>query len=147
MLLFLLNLAKILWFLWDMGLKLFDIPKDAAFGEIVVLSNILGFPAINWAPKWTKTVNFGCVPSELKFKTLKEFSNTAFVLSKDYLCSKFQQDWTIFCGVSAQNPIKGAISWMLNQYKQLWKFLTSQPQMLPQIYILIRHFIWQNREA
>ena len=121
MLLFLLSLAKILWFLWDLGLTLFDIPKDAAFGEIVVLSNILGFPAINWAPKWTKTVNFGRVPSELKFKTLKEFSNIAFVLSKDYLCSKFQQDWTIFCGVRAQNPIKGAISWMLNQYKQLFQ--------------------------
>ena len=36
---------------------LFDIPKDAGFPEILVLSNIFGFPAVNWAPKRTKTVN------------------------------------------------------------------------------------------
>ena len=44
---------------------------------------------------------------------------------------------------------KGAISWMLNQYEKLTKFLTSQPQMLfwrnlSQIYIWIRSFIWQK---
>ena len=36
---------------------LFDIPKDAGFPEILVLSNIFGFPAVNWAPKRTETVN------------------------------------------------------------------------------------------
>ena len=30
---------------------LFDIPKTAAFAEILVLSNIFGFPAANGAPK------------------------------------------------------------------------------------------------
>ena len=36
---------------------LFDIPKDEGFPEILVLSNIFGFPAVNWAPNWTKTVH------------------------------------------------------------------------------------------
>ena len=36
---------------------LFDIPEDVAFPEILVLSNIFGFPTVNWAPKWAKTVN------------------------------------------------------------------------------------------
>ena len=36
---------------------LFDIPMDVGFPEILVLGNIFGFSAVNWAPKWTKTVN------------------------------------------------------------------------------------------
>ena len=36
---------------------LFDIPKDVGFPEILVLSNIFSFPAVNWTPKWTKTEN------------------------------------------------------------------------------------------
>ena len=143
---------------WDLGLTLFDIPKDVVFAEILVLSNIFGFLAVHWALKWTKTVNFGCIPFEPKFKILKDFSNTVFLLLEDYLCSKFQQNWTACVGVRARTPLphnfpkKGAISWMLNQYEKLRKFLTSQPQMLfwrnlSQIYIWIRSFIWQNLGA
>ena len=73
----------------DLGLTLFDIPKDAAFAEISGLSNIFGFPAVNWTLKWTKNVNFERVLFEPKFKILKGFSNTVFVLMKRYLCSKF----------------------------------------------------------
>ena len=36
---------------------LFDIPKDEGCPEFLVLSNIFGFPAVNWTPKRTKTVN------------------------------------------------------------------------------------------
>ena len=54
---FWLILQEILDFFWDLGLMLFDIPEDVAFPEILVLSNIFGFPTVNWAPKWTKTVN------------------------------------------------------------------------------------------
>ena len=104
---YLLNFTRILWFFWDLRLTLFDIPKDVVLAEILVLSNIFGFPVVNWAPKWTKTVNFGCVSFEPKFKILKDFSNTAFALLEDYLCSKCQQDLTIFGGVRAQNPQKG----------------------------------------
>ena len=59
---------------------LFDIPKDAVFATILVFSNIFGFPAEHWPPKWNKTVNFGCLLFTLKFKILKDFSNTLFAL-------------------------------------------------------------------
>ena len=51
---------------------LFDIPKDAVFAEILDLSNIFGFLAVNWAPKWTKTVNFQCALFEPNFKISKD---------------------------------------------------------------------------
>ena len=145
---FLFNFTRILWFFWDVGLTLFDIPKDAVFAKILVFSNIYGFPAANCAPKWNKTVNFGCLPFKLKFKILKDFSNTLFVLLEtDNLWSKFQQDWTMFGGARAQKTKKGPFHWMLNQCKKLWKFLTSQPQMLywwnlPQILMKRATFIW-----
>ena len=41
---------------WELGLTLFDIPEDVVFAEILVLNNIFGFPAVNWAPKWKETV-------------------------------------------------------------------------------------------
>ena len=63
-----------------MGIKLFDILKDALFAVILVFSNIFRIPAVNWTPKSNKTVNFGCLPYKLKFKILKDFLNTVFVL-------------------------------------------------------------------
>ena len=142
---FWLNLTRILWFFWNLGFMLFDIPQDVVFAEILIFSSIFGFPVVNWAPKWTKTINIGRVPFEPKCKILKDFSNS-FCLIGDNLWSKFQQDWTIFGGVRAQNTQKGVISWMLNRYKKLWTFLTAQPDMLywwklPRTCILIRSFI------
>ena len=55
-------------------------PKDIVFAEILVVSNIFGFPAVNWTPKWTKTVNVWWVLFEPKLKILKDFSNTVFFL-------------------------------------------------------------------
>ena len=81
---FLLNFTRILWFFWDLGLTLFDIPTDAAFAEILIFRKIFGFPAVNGAPKWTKTVTFQWIPFEPNFKILKDFSNNIFVLL-DYL--------------------------------------------------------------
>ena len=63
-----------------MGLTLFDITKDTAFAEILVFSNIFGFLVVYRTLKWTKTVNFECVPFEPKVKILKDFSNNVFVL-------------------------------------------------------------------
>ena len=60
----------------------FDIPKDAVFPEILVLRNISGFPAVNWVPKWAKTVNFVCIPSEPKFKLLTDFSNSVCLIGR-----------------------------------------------------------------
>ena len=63
-----------------MGIKLFDILKDALFAVILLFSNIFRIPAVNWTPKSNKTVNFGYLPYKLKFKILKDFLNTVFVL-------------------------------------------------------------------
>ena len=54
-----------------------------------------------------------------------------------------------FGGERAKKLQKGTILWILNQYKKPWKSFISQPHMLywwnlPQIYILIKFFIWQN---
>ena len=81
---------------------LFDIPRDVVFPEILVLRNIFGFPAVNWVPEWTKTVNFGC-----KNQTSKDFSTTVFVLLEDHLWSKFKHDRTIFGEVRPKTPKKG----------------------------------------
>ena len=64
----------------DLGLTLFDISKDAFFAENFVFGNIFGFLAINWTPKCTKAVDFGCVSFEPKRKILKDFSKTMFFL-------------------------------------------------------------------
>ena len=42
-------------------------------GDNLNLSSIFGFPTVSCAPKWTKTVNFQCVPFEPNFKILKDF--------------------------------------------------------------------------
>ena len=103
--LFLLNFTRILWFFWDLGLTLFDIPKDAVFPEILVLSNTFGFQVVNWALKCTKTANFGCILFEPKFKILKA-SNTAFDLLEEYFWLKSQQYRTIFGRVRPKIPKK-----------------------------------------
>ena len=103
---FSLSFTRTMWFLWDLALMLFGIPKDVVFAEILVFSNIFGFPAVNWAPKWTKTVDFQCVLFEPNFKSLKDFPSSVFVLLNS-LWSKFQQDGTIFGGIRARKPKKG----------------------------------------
>ena len=40
---FLFNFTRILWFFWDLGLTLFDIPKDVVFVEIWLLATFLVF--------------------------------------------------------------------------------------------------------
>ena len=97
---------RILWFIWDLGLVLFYGHKDAVSGKILVFDNISGFLGVNWAQKWTKTVNFGYVPFPLKHLILKDCSETVFVLWKMYLWLKFQQTGVIFAGERAQKPPK-----------------------------------------
>ena len=101
------------------GLTLFDIPKDVVFVEVLVLSNIFGFPMVNWAPKWTKTVSFGCVPFEPKFKVLKDLSNTVFFFIGRLLLAKISARLNSIWGSKGPKPLKGAISWVLNQHKKL----------------------------
>ena len=80
--LLLLNFTTIMWFFWDLGLRLFDIAKDIVFAAMLVLSSILGFPTVYWVPKWTKTVNFGCVPFDSKFELYKGFSKTVCLIGR-----------------------------------------------------------------
>ena len=70
---FLFNFTRTLWFFWNLGLTLFDIPKDLVFVNILVFSNIFGFPAVHWTPKWNKTVKLWCLPFKLKFKICRIF--------------------------------------------------------------------------
>ena len=93
-----------------MGLTLLIIHKGAVFAEILGFSDIFGFSAVNWAPQKTKNVNYRCVPFEPKFKILKDFSNTVFLIG-DFLWSKCQQEQILFVRVRAQKiPKRGAIS-------------------------------------
>ena len=77
---FLFNFTRNLWFFWTLELTLFDIPKNVGFVEILVFSNNFSFTAVNWPPKWNKTANFGGLPFTLKFRILKDFSKTVFLL-------------------------------------------------------------------
>ena len=110
----------------------FDTLKNlAVFGEILDFSNIFSFLVVNWAPKLSKTVNFGCISFEPKFKILKNFPKTLFVLlstTSGQNFSKIKQ----YLGEygPTQKNWKGAISWMLNQPHMLYWW------NLPQRYFL-----------
>ena len=77
---FLINFIKTLWFIWNLVLVLLDIHKDVVSEKILVFGNILCFPGLNWAQKWTKTFNFGYVLSPLKHLILKDCLETVFLL-------------------------------------------------------------------
>ena len=77
---FLVNFIRILWFMWDLVLVLFNSHKDVVSGKILAFGSILGFPGITWVQKWTKTFNFGYVPFLLKHLILKGCLNTVFFL-------------------------------------------------------------------
>ena len=105
--LFLLNFTIIMWFLGDLGLMLFDIFKGAVFPKILGFKQYFWFSGSKRPRKWTKTVIFGCVPFHWKFKLLNNYLNTVFVLLKEYLWSKFQEDGTIFGRVRPKTRKKG----------------------------------------
>ena len=60
--------------MWDLGLVSSDSSKDAVFIKILVFDNILCFPGVNWAQRWTKTVNFGFVPFTLNDISFRDSS-------------------------------------------------------------------------
>ena len=94
--------------MWDLGLVSSDSPKDVVSGKIKVFVNILSFPGVNWAQKWTKAFNFGYVPFLLKHLILNDCLNTVFNSGRNF--SKLK---TYFGEKGLRNPPKGAISWML----------------------------------
>ena len=105
---FWVNFIRILWFIWDLVLVLFDIHKYVVSGTILVFSNILGFPGVNWAQKWTTTFNFGYVLFPLKHLILKDCLETVFVLwDTTYRWSNFQQTVHYLGEKGLRNPPKG----------------------------------------
>ena len=112
---YLINFIRILWFICDLGLVLFDSHKDVVSGKKFGFGNILGFLGENWAQKWTKTINFGYVLFPLKHLILKDCSETVWdcseiVFWKTYLWLKFQQNRVTFAGERSQKPPKRTIS-------------------------------------
>ena len=77
---FLINFIRILWFIWDLVLGLFNSHKDIVSEKNLVFGSIFDLPGINWAQKWTKTFNFGYVPFLLKHLILKDCLDSVFVL-------------------------------------------------------------------
>ena len=71
---FFINYIRILRFTWDLQLTLFDSPKDVVSETVLVFDRSLYFPGVNWAQKWTKTVNFGYVLLSLKDTILEDCS-------------------------------------------------------------------------
>ena len=92
------------------------------------------------------------IPNIVKILSFLKFITWHLDVNKGYLWSKFQIIMTLCTGFNAKpkrpkNSTKRAISWMLNWYKNIWKFLTWQPQMLQQwdvqgLCILIRSFLF-----
>ena len=113
-----------------MELTLFDNPKNSVFPKLLVFCNIFGFPAVNWAQKWTKTINFQSLSFEPNFEILKDFSNNVFVLL-DYFWSKFEPDQTMFWGIKVQkSPQKGAISESIQETLKIFNFTTTYAIMM-----------------
>ena len=125
------RITRIMWFIGDIGLGLIDSHKDVVSWKILVFSNILDFQGVNWAQNWTKTIVFGYVLLPLKHLILKDCSETVFVLWETTSGQKFE-------GEKAQKPPKWGhfMDFALPQkhlkiyHKNIWKFITWQPQML-----------------
>ena len=77
---FLVNFIRILWFIRNLLLVLFDSHQDAVSQKILVFGKILDFPEVNWAQKWTKIFNFGYAPFALKKSILKDCLETDIFL-------------------------------------------------------------------
>ena len=139
---FLINFIRIMWFIWDLGLVLLDDHKNLVSWKILVFGNILGFLGVNWAQKWTKTVNFGYVSFPLKHFILKDCSETAFLLWETYLWLKFQQTRAIFGRERAQKtPKRSHFMGAASSWKQLkiYNLTTTNPILMKLTTIIYLH--------
>ena len=106
------------------------IPKDPVFAEVLVFSNIFGFPTVNCAPIWTQTVNVNCIPFEPKFDTYWRL----FLVK---VSARSNNIWGI---KGPKNTKKGRFHGCWINTKKKLKILISQPHMLywwilPHIYL------------
>ena len=147
---FWLNFPRILWFFWDLGLTLSIIAKVTVFAEILVFSNFFGFLAVNWAPKWTKTVNFSCIPYEPKFMILKDFPNIVFFLLDITSGQSFNKIKQYLGEWRPKKSSKRTIFMDTESIQKTLKFFNFTTtfailmKLIANIYILIRAFIRQN---
>ena len=130
---FLLFFLRILWFIWDLGLVLFYGHKDVVSGKILVFDNISSFLGVNWAQKWTKTVNFGYVPFPLKHFILRDCSEAVFFLWEIYHWLKFQQTRVIFGWERAQKFPKRnhfMIAASSRKHLKIYNLATTNPTLM-----------------
>ena len=106
-----------MWFLWEEGLTLFDIPKDVVLVDILVFSNIFGWPEVNLAEKWNKSVYFRCLPFKLMFQILKGFSSNVFTLLDTTSGQNFSKTEQYLVEQGPKKPHKCVIS-----YKKIENF-------------------------
>ena len=93
---FLFNFTRICWSFWDLGLTLFDIPKNVAFAEILFFSNIyFWFCSDKLGPNMDQNCKLWVRPLWIKMQNLEGFFKHRVCLIRDYLWSKFQHDRTI----------------------------------------------------
>ena len=138
--------------MWDLKVMVLDRPEDIVFGEILVSTNILDFSWLIKAQKWTKAVKFEYVSFEENSTFWKILQILCLHNVKEYLLEVLWQNQVLFGEKRTPNFPKWAISWMLNQYKNLWKFVTWQLQMLylwklPWLCNFIRPLFWQKLGA
>ena len=95
---FWINFIRILLFLWDLEVMLFDIPEDVFFEKILVFVSTFDFLVVNRAQKWTKTVRFWVSPF---WRKAKKFEKHCVCLMREYLCQKFQWNQALFGGERA----------------------------------------------
>ena len=100
----LINFVRILWFVCNLGLVLFDSQKDKVSGKNFSFWQYFGFFGVSWVQKWTKIINVGCALLPLKHLILKDCLEAVFFLWKTHLWLKFQQTRVIFAGERAQKP-------------------------------------------
>ena len=124
------NYIRIMWFMWDLGLVSLDSPKNVVSGKILIFGNILFFPGVNWAQKWTKSVNFGCVPFPLKDICFKDSSYSVIGSSYSTSVPNLSIIGAYLGEKGLKNPPKWVISWMLHCHETVWNFITWEPQML-----------------
>ena len=111
---YLINFIRILWFMWDLGLVLFNSHKVLVSGKNFGFWQYFEFSGGKLGPKWTKTINFVYIPFLLKHLILKDLSYERhapgwnFSKLESYLQEK-----------GPRNLPKGAISWMLHRHENI----------------------------
>ena len=116
---FLIIFIRILRFIWDLEFVSSDSPKDVVSAKSLVFGNVFFFLVVNWAQKWTKTLNFGYVPFVLKHLILKHCSHPVFALWWNTSGPNLNKFEPYLGEKESRNPQKGPISWLLHRHENI----------------------------